>query len=470
MMVETPGSRGVFGPVLVLGFGVALAVWCAAFLAHLPWIDLPGHVAGPAVLVVWTIAAIVAGRATPRGRAALVGALSGFLTALVCLLILGSALVEQPEGGAPAPGARGLPPSVLGYVPAFLALGAAIGLIGALIGSRLRTQDTGHAPDSSLIAHRSSLPPDWLFRFSILTAAAILALLVLGGAVTSTDSGMAIRGWPASDAANMFLYPISLMADPQRFLEHSHRLFGTFVGLCSIVLLIYTCFAERRFMVKAAAAILLGAVIAQGVVGGMRVIDDDRIKGLFHGIGGQAIFAFAAAIAAMLSPTHRQGPDPVPHGAARGLRRLTTALLVCIVLQVAFGAAFRHLKLVSKGADHALYTHIAFSIVVVLLAIITGFKTAAAARNTASPILRRTGMSLVHTVGLQFLLGWAAFAAVMLSPVRDRAAAPSDGGEIETPAFEAIVATAHQAVGALLFALAALAWVWTRRLLTTKGT
>ncbi len=459
MKDEDSASRGMFGPVLGLGFGVALEVWCAAFLTHLPWIDLPGNVAGPAVLVVWVIAAIVAGLAVPPGRTPVVGALSGLLTALVCLLILGSALVEQPQDGAPAAGVSGLRPNALVFVPAFLALGAVIGLVGTLIGSRLR---------SSLIAHRSSLPSDWLFGFSIITAAAILALLVLGGAVTSTDSGMAFSDWPTSRGANIFLYPISLMADPQRFFEHSHRLFGTFVGLCSIVLFIYTCIADRRFPVKMATAVLLGAVIAQGVVGGLRVIDDDRMKGLFHAIGGQAIFAFAAAIAAVLSTAYKQGPDPAPHPRAGRLRALTTALLIALVIQVGLGAAFRHLKLVSKGADHALYTHLAFSIVVVLLAIVTGFKAAAAARDTGSPILRRTGMSLVHTVGLQFLLGWAALAAVMLSPTRGQPPAPPGGGEITTPVLEAILATTHQAVGALLFAVAALAWVWTRRLLSSR--
>ncbi len=443
-------AQRVTAPVLVLGFGVALALWVAAFLVHMPWLDLPGHIAGPVLLVAWVVAAIVAGRAAPRDRVIAVGALSGLVTSVVSLLILGAALVEQPPEGAPAPGASGLRPSMLIYIPAFLALGAAIGLTGALIGSRLTRQ--------SPIASRQS--PDWLFRLGTITAVAILALLVLGGAVTSTDSGMSIRGWPGSHGANMFLYPISLMADPQRFLEHSHRLLGTFVGLCSIVLFLYACAADRRTSVRIATAVLLAAVIVQGVLGGLRVLENNRPIGIGHGVAAQAIFAFSACIAAALSPSYKTAPPPLPTpGRWRGL---TTALLVILFIQLCLGAAFRHLKLVSPGATHALYTHLAFAIVVVIIAVVTGFNLARIGRE-GLPLLRRNGTALVHASGLQFLLGWVAFAVIMMSerrPGPDPASGPP-----EVPPLEAAIGSAHQTIGALLIALAALAWFWSRRLL-----
>lgn len=455
---SSAGTRdgGLTGRVLVAGFAVALAVWCAAFIAHIPWLDLSASVTGPVVLGAWVVAAIVAGRSESVTGQLKIGLCSGVATAAICLLILGSALVEQFTNNQPAPGTSGLRPSAIVFVPAFLALGAIIGAIGSLVGARLRDHQPARATASA---------SDWLSRFSIVTAAAILALLVLGGAVTSTESGMAIRGWPGSDTANMFLYPLSLMADSQRFLEHSHRLFGTFVGLCSIVLFLGTLSrsgpggASRR--VAALTLILLAAVIAQGAVGGLRVIENDALKGLFHGIGGQLIFALAVSIAAMLSPSWAAAAPPEPHPAAGRRHKLTTALALCMIVQLSLGAAYRHLAAVSKGATHALYTHAAFAFVVITLAMIAG---ATMSKPDQPPILRRIGKSLIHTVGLQFLLGLVSLWAVMVSPTRGAPPPEPGGGPIRTPAIEAILTTSHQAVGAVLFALVALAWVWSRRL------
>lgn len=447
---ESRGAPAVaLGPVLVCGFGVALVVWCVAFLTHVPWLDLSGRIAGPVVLAAWVAAAVIAGRREPH--ALLVGGLSGVLTALLSLLILGSALVEQPATTAEAaPGAGGLRPSALVFIPGFLALGGLIGAVGGLIGARLGPRDAPSRPSSPI------------FRFAVITALAVAALLVLGGAVTSTQSGMAVRGWPGSDSVNLFLYPLSLMADPQKFLEHSHRLLGTFVGLCAIVLCAWTFFADRRGPVRAASGLLLAAVIAQGVLGGLRVVQDDAVKGLIHGIGGQLILALAAGLAAALSPAHVTGPPPSPHRAAGRLRALASLLNAAMLVQLSLGAAYRHLAGASTGATHALYTHVAFSLVVVALAVVTGGGLAAAGRE-ADPILRRTGKALFHTVGLQFVLGGLALWAVMVSPTRGSPPPAPGGGPITTPVPEALVTTAHQAVGAGLFALAALAWVWSRR-------
>lgn len=436
---------------VVTGFGVALALWCAAFLAHLPWIDLPGRVAGPLLLVVWLMAAIAAGRCLPRPRAALLGGAAGVVTALLCLLILGSALVEQPRGTDPAPGASGLRPGMLGYVPAFLALGAAIGALGAVLGSRFQRDERPGGPD-------------WLFRLGVITALAVVPLLIVGGAVTSTESGMAISGWPRSDAANLFLYPLSLMADPKKFLEHSHRLFGSFLGVTTIALVIYAWATDRRPIVRATTAVLLVAVIVQGVLGGLRVLDNSKPAGMIHGIGAQCVWAFAVVIAALLSPAYRGASGARPKPGAHGLHVLTNALLVALFVQITLGAAYRHMKDVSAGATHALYTHAAFSIIVVILATATGARAAGLASDV-SPFLRRLGKGLVHVTGLQFVLGVGALILVMISPQRGVPPPAPGGGPVETPLLEAIATVAHQANGALVFGGAALLWVWSRRLL-----
>ena len=64
---------------------------------------------------------------------------------------------------------------------------------------------------------------------------------------------------------------------------------------------------------------------------------------------------------------------------------------------------------------------------------------------------------MIHTVGLQIVLGVTSFIIV---PAEVRA----QGEAI--PTLEVVVTTAHQAVGAILLAMAVMHAVWVRRLLT----
>ena len=72
------------------------------------------------------------------------------------------------------------------------------------------------------------------------------------------------------------------------------------------------------------------------------------------------------------------------------------------------------------------------------------------------PVIKRTGVALIHAMILQVLLGIASFIVVPKGP-RDPDAA--------IPGFEVAFTTAHQAVGAILLAVAAALFVWERRLL-----
>lgn len=72
-------------------------------------------------------------------------------------------------------------------------------------------------------------------RFAVLCAAATLALIGLGGLVTSKGAGMAVPDWPTSYGYNMFLLPIGQWVGGV-FYEHTHRLFAAFVGLLTSVL------------------------------------------------------------------------------------------------------------------------------------------------------------------------------------------------------------------------------------------
>src|SRR3954470_3474032 len=78
----------------------------------------------------------------------------------------------------------------------------------------------------------------WLFRFAMFTAAMGLALICLGGLVTSHEAGMAVPDWPNTYGYNMFFFPISAWVGGVLY-EHSHRLMATGVGLFTTVVALW---------------------------------------------------------------------------------------------------------------------------------------------------------------------------------------------------------------------------------------
>jgi cytochrome c oxidase assembly protein subunit 15 len=436
-------ERGLIGPALVYGFGTSVAVWCAWYVTHLPWLALHEQVSLPMLLGVWLLGMVAAGRGAPRGRALPVGLVSGLVTALVGIPPLLTKLMEQaPQGDASA----GMRPNGIVLILGFLVTGMAIGGIGALIGGLIR---------------RETPPRDWLSRFALVAAAAVVPLIIAGGLVTSTNSGMAVPDWPNTYGSNMFLYPLGPRARPDVYLEHAHRLFGTLVGLTTMVLMVWVL-ARRSARWLAVLAVLAFVLVAsQGLLGGVRVregaVANDKLPRLLamtHGIAAQLIFGLIVALAAGLSPRFRSAPpsdiQPIPAPQAwRKARFFTTGLLHATILQLLFGAMYRHFR-----DNHSLWTHAGFSVVVLMFALAAGFSLMAleGGPTAVTPVLKRLGRLLMAVVNLQFLLGWATFG---FGRGAERAA---EGGV-------AVLRTVHQANGALTLAAAVLGFMWMRKAL-----
>src|SRR5439155_19689439 len=84
-----------------------------------------------------------------------------------------------------------------------------------------------------------------LHRIALLTACATFPLIFMGGLVTSHEAGMSVPDWPNSYGYNMFLFPPKLCVGGILY-EHTHRLMGTVVGMCAIVLAISAWRTEKR--------------------------------------------------------------------------------------------------------------------------------------------------------------------------------------------------------------------------------
>jgi len=441
-----------FAAPLALGFGTAVAMWCAWFLTHLPGLHLPPAAVAVVLLIAWVAAAGVLSRVW--GAGVKTGAIGGVVAALVNLLALGSLLVEQADPATYAGGQPPIRPNAALAAGGFVALGAVVGAAGGAIGSAGRRARAARQEGES-----------WLGRLALVAAVAVAPLILIGGTVTSTESGMAVTGWPDTFGANMFLYPISLMSEPRVYFEHTHRLFGAMVGLCFLTLTVLTLATPAGKGVRFWVVLTFAVVCVQGLLGGLRVTVNNAHLGIVHGVLAQVVLALAVCTAAWLTPLYRTAVVEA-HAGDRKRKALATGVLHATLMQLVLGAAFRHLRRAdSPGAMHALWTHIAFALVVVGLAFAAGFLLRSRpGTDRVSRLIRRLGTGLVVVVGLQFALGWVAFWAVLTTPRRGPVPTTDQLPHAEAvPVVEAVVATLHQANGALLIALAALAVVWTRR-------
>ena len=303
-------------------------------------------------------------------------------------------------------------------------------------------------------------PPTWTAAFATVAASATFCLLIVGGIVTGKEAGLAVTDWPNSFGHNMFLFPLSRMTGPV-FFEHAHRLFGSLVGLTTLVLAIHLQRADNRKGVRRFALIALALVIVQGLLGGLRVTGHFTLSAdpmqtapslllaIIHGITGQLFFSAMVALAALTTPAWRTAPPPriVPRAALdHGLSRLLLSLLI---VQLVLGAVLRHLA-------GGLMVHVSFAVVVIVAAMIVGVR--AWAIHDTLPIVPRLGKLLLILIGLQLALG---VAALLVTGDRPNHPAPMLA--------DVIVTTAHQANGAFLLAVATLLVIWLGRLVRAPG-
>jgi cytochrome c oxidase assembly protein subunit 15 len=182
----------------------------------------------------------------------------------------------------------------------------------------------------------------WLFRFAVLTAFVTFLLIGLGGLVTSHGAGMSVPDWPNTYGYNMFAFPISKWVGGI-FYEHTHRLLASAVGLLTTILAVWLWLKDsRKWMHWLGIAAFLG-VIAQGILGGLRVTLHMDSLGVFHATIAQLFFMLVCAIALFTSAYWRELVARnknffVP----RGLRTLVLVTTVLIFVQLVIAATMRH--------------------------------------------------------------------------------------------------------------------------------
>ena len=243
----------------------------------------------------------------------------------------------------------------------------------------------------------------WLHRFAVLTALATLALIGIGGLVTSHDAGMSVPDWPNSYGYNMFLFPPSKWVGGVLY-EHTHRLWASTVGLLVVALMRWLGgSASRRplaivgaietlaglaifilrpdlkatggFLTGIGGIVLLAALVwvrnepakyplpqlgwitfalvqFQGLLGGLRVVLFKDQIGIFHATLAQLFFVLTCLIALFtskwwlrtVSPQHaiRDTQNAKHKTQSPNLPKLFVATTVLILFQLILGATMRH--------------------------------------------------------------------------------------------------------------------------------
>ncbi|MGO8765910.1 MAG: COX15/CtaA family protein [Limisphaerales bacterium] len=179
----------------------------------------------------------------------------------------------------------------------------------------------------------------WLHRFAVLAAISTFLLLAAGGLVTSHEAGMSVPDWPNSYGYNMFAFPPSKWIGGI-FYEHTHRLWATAVGLMTTILAVWILLKDPRKWMKwlGVAAFLL--VVAQGVLGGLRVVLNNAHLGVIHGVVGQSYFVLMCALALFTSGLWQRIPESKTN-VPRHLRNLVLVATLLIFVQLILGATMR---------------------------------------------------------------------------------------------------------------------------------
>ena len=271
-----------------------------------------------------------------------------------------------------------------------------------------------------------------LHRFARIVAGCVLLLVVAGGLVTSTGSGLSVPDWPLSYGQ---LFPP--MVGGVRF-EHTHRVIAGTVALLTVVLAVWLWRAARTRPLRWAGIVAVGFVIAQALLGGLTVLL--RLPpsvSVAHACLGQLFFCSVVTVTVLTSPSWRDTAPVVTEDAAR-LRRLAAMTTAFLFIQLLLGAIVRH-------THRWVLPHLVTAVLVMLHVALLARRVTL--HHRAQPRLTRPATALVALVALQWVLGVAALIIV------------SGGSATPPPALLAIaVRTGHVAVGALLLAMA---WILT---------
>jgi len=264
---------------------------------------------------------------------------------------------------------------------------------------------------------------------------------------------MAFRDWMTSDGHFMLWYPW-LSAAGDKFVEHGHRLLGAAVGFLSIVLVIVTWRCETRRWVRWMSLAILAGVISQGVLGGLRVVFDERSLALIHGCTGPMFFSLCVAMVVFTSQWWKDAGSQTKKKQPTLILRLAIVCTCLAFAQLVIGAIVRHSpRLTGALAPSLFQTAVYFHLLLALLVAANGLLLAW--RCLKSGLQVRGGLCLIMLIVVQVMLGAGTWVVKYGVPLW----ATTWLGEMkfvntEADLLQSLIITSHVAVGSLILAIA----------------
>lgn len=289
----------------------------------------------------------------------------------------------------------------------------------------------------------------WLHRFALLTIALTLFLLIVGALVTSNEAGDSVPDWPLS--FGRWLIDSQFFIGNIRY-EYSHRFIAGCVGFATFILAVWVSIKDKRRWMKGLAWIAFGGVVAQALLGGVRVLLGEQGKlyiSVPHALVAQSFFGTLVAIAVFTSKSWAEPLTTKLDSASLPLRRMTALSIAAVLAQLVLGAGFRH-------RVFGIIPHVIGAIVVAFLILWT--VTLVMRRHGRNSYLRKPAMVLYGLLFAQLGLGVCAYLARL---------AMADSVQPLEPMITLTVA--HVAVGAMTLATLILLTLRCYRALAPRG-
>src|SRR5271163_3514216 len=177
-------------------------------------------------------------------------------------------------------------------------------------------------------------------RFAKFVVAWTVLLFVAGALVTSNDAALSVPDWPKSFGT---WFPSLRMLAGGAFFEHSHRAIALVLGLLVLALTILLWIVESRRWLRWFAAIAVGGIVVQAILGGQVVIQLLHYwLPVIHACFAEIVFAAVLSIAVFTSRWWVSERPQLRDSGSPSMRTVATVNAEMIFLQVILGAGFRH--------------------------------------------------------------------------------------------------------------------------------
>lgn len=316
---------------------------------------------------------------------------------------------------------------------------------------------------------RTTTASPWPHRLAVVLALTTFPLIWVGGLVTTYDAGMAVPDWPGTYGYNLFAYPWTtwLFGPWDLFIEHGHRLLGALVGMLTIALAAAVWVKDDRTWMKWLSIGAIALVVAQGGLGGARVLWDERLVALLHGSTGPGFFALACVMAVFTSRSWRESREGRFANSACDNRFMTGAWCLAGIayLQLIVGAFIRHIPLWATPESFRIgvFFHLALAVAItVQTMIILGWNIR---RWQSAAWLRGPAVWLAGLVLAQLILGAGTYISKYAWPAwAESLTVAASHVTTEKSLHQSLVTTAHVANGSLILAMSVVLAVRATRL------